>query len=273
MDGFNIGAKVEHGWGVAVNCSEDYEVRSCWMMMWKILSFIRSNRRRIATATSAARTGRGAACRAACPPAARPSPPRPATAWSWSPTPTTAPWGCSSAEVTTVAHLVKSWLMCVSIIPDGYDLVGVAKTECHFGSWTGQTPICQARLSHHPHINFRLYCIGQSPNASQKANWFQPCLTVSSQWWNCCLNKEVHCKFPGYLTHGKVLLVGHMGLYDYRGQTWHNSQKIENSMKNSIYLQYFSRLRHVMSVPGLMSGGSPTTDKYCLTAIGASSSD
>ena len=27
MDGFNIGAKVEHGWGVAVNCSEDYEVR------------------------------------------------------------------------------------------------------------------------------------------------------------------------------------------------------------------------------------------------------
>ena len=95
----------------------------------------------------------------------------------------------------------------------------------------------------------------------------------NSQWWNCSLNKEVHCKFPGYLTHGKVLLVGHMGLYDYRGQTWHNSQKIENSMKNSIYLRYFSRLRHVMSVPGLMSGGSPTTDKYCLTAIGASSSD
>ena len=31
--------------------------------------------------------------------------------------------------------------------------------------------------------------------------------------------QEVHCKFPGYLTHGKVLLVGHMGLYDYRGDT------------------------------------------------------
>ena len=26
MEGFNIGAKVEHGWAVAVNCSEDYEV-------------------------------------------------------------------------------------------------------------------------------------------------------------------------------------------------------------------------------------------------------
>ena len=25
----------------------------------------------------------------------------------------------------------------------GFKLVGEAKTECHFGSWTGQTPICQ----------------------------------------------------------------------------------------------------------------------------------
>ena len=28
--------------------------------------------------------------------------------------------------------------------------------------------------------------------------------------------EETHCPFPGYLSHGKVLLVGNMGLYDYR---------------------------------------------------------
>ena len=28
--------------------------------------------------------------------------------------------------------------------------------------------------------------------------------------------EETHCPFPGYLTNGKVLLVGNMGLYDYR---------------------------------------------------------
>ena len=28
--------------------------------------------------------------------------------------------------------------------------------------------------------------------------------------------EETHCPFPGYLNHGKVLLVGNMGLYDYR---------------------------------------------------------
>ena len=33
---------------------------------------------------------------------------------------------------------------------------------------------------------------------------------------NICCYQETHCPFPGYLTHGKVLLVGHMGLYDYR---------------------------------------------------------
>ena len=28
--------------------------------------------------------------------------------------------------------------------------------------------------------------------------------------------QETYCDFPGYLTHGKILLVGNMGLYDYR---------------------------------------------------------
>ena len=34
MDGFNIGAKVEHGWAVAVNCSEDYEVRNTFSLIF-----------------------------------------------------------------------------------------------------------------------------------------------------------------------------------------------------------------------------------------------
>lgn len=28
--------------------------------------------------------------------------------------------------------------------------------------------------------------------------------------------QEVYCSFPGYIPHGKILLVGNMGLYDYR---------------------------------------------------------
>ena len=28
--------------------------------------------------------------------------------------------------------------------------------------------------------------------------------------------KEMYCPFPGYLENGKILLVGNMGLYDYR---------------------------------------------------------
>lgn len=28
--------------------------------------------------------------------------------------------------------------------------------------------------------------------------------------------RELYCSFPGYIDHGKILLVGNMGLYDYR---------------------------------------------------------
>ena len=31
----------------------------------------------------------------------------------------------------------------VSRPPDGYNLTGPAKTKCHFGSWTGETPSCK----------------------------------------------------------------------------------------------------------------------------------
>lgn len=43
-------------------------------------------------------------------------------------------------------------------------------------------------------------------------------LTCSFGNWSgetpVCL--EVYCQFPGYIPHGKVLLIGNMGLYDYR---------------------------------------------------------
>ena len=52
---------------------------------------------------------------------------------------------------------------------------------------------------------FQLFQRGQDPLKKDLKFWCQSC---------CC--QETHCPFPGYLTHGKVLLVGHMGLYDYR---------------------------------------------------------
>ena len=53
---------------------------------------------------------------------------------------------------------------------DGYQLNGTARTDCHYGNWTGLTPLCL----------------------------------------------EMYCPFPGFLENGKILLVGNMGLYDYR---------------------------------------------------------
>lgn len=41
-----------------------------------------------------------------------------------------------------------------------------------------------------------------------------------TKYLNNCHQKilffAVYCQFPGYIPHGKVLLVGNMGLYDYR---------------------------------------------------------
>ncbi|KAF8794979.1 Locomotion-related protein Hikaru genki like protein [Argiope bruennichi] len=63
-------------------------------------------------------------------------------------------------------HGMKALFRC----KDGYKLSGPNVTECSFGRWTGETPICN----------------------------------------------ETYCPFPGILENGRILLVGHMGMYDYR---------------------------------------------------------
>lgn len=71
---------------------------------------------------------------------------------------------------------------------------------CSFGNWTGETPICQE---------------GEEPSEILKNTWAS--------------FVTVYCQFPGYIANGKVLLVGNMGLYDYRpyvkvGLKWRNSE-------------------------------------------------
>lgn len=57
---------------------------------------------------------------------------------------------------------------------------------CSFGNWTGETPVCQEGMK-----------------SGVKELDFELCVLV-------------YCQFPGYIANGKVLLVGNMGLYDYR---------------------------------------------------------
>lgn len=60
---------------------------------------------------------------------------------------------------------------------------------CSFGNWTGETPICQEGKG----------------------------IIVNKLQQNIEHNSvAVYCQFPGYIANGKVLLVGNMGLYDYR---------------------------------------------------------
>ena len=47
----------------------------------------------------------------------------------------------------------------MNFIIDGFKLVGEAKTECHFGSWTGQTPICQ--VYHCEDVEFNVTTLGK----------------------------------------------------------------------------------------------------------------
>lgn len=44
--------------------------------------------------------------------------------------------------------------------------------------------------------------------------------------------QELYCSFPGYIEHGKILLVGNMGLYDYRPYVKKVNDKIENGIGN-----------------------------------------
>ena len=76
-------------------------------------------------------------------------------------------------------------------------LKGNNTTQCYFGNWTGMTPWCKEGK--------RSTIISFSSD-----NFF----LIS-----------VYCPFPGFIEHGKILLIGNMGLYEYRPYV----RKIQNS--------------------------------------------
>ena len=79
---------------------------------------------------------------------------------------------------------------------DGYMLKGNNTTQCYFGNWTGMTPWCKE---------------GEDG-----------IIVPISYSWSII---SVYCPFPGFIEHGKILLIGNMGLYEYRPYV----RKIQNS--------------------------------------------
>ena len=69
-------------------------------------------------------------------------------------------------------------------------LKGNNTTQCFFGNWTGMTPWCKEGMKK-KHLYVKIPKIPTS---------FFP----------------VYCPFPGFIDRGKILLVGSMGLYEYR---------------------------------------------------------
>ena len=66
-------------------------------------------------------------------------------------------------------------------------LSGNNTTQCYFGNWTGITPWCkEGKWS----FSTLAFCFHQS--------------------------FTVYCPFPGFLNHGKILLISKTGLYEYR---------------------------------------------------------
>ena len=66
-------------------------------------------------------------------------------------------------------------------------LRGNNTTQCYFGNWTGITPWCkEGKWS----FSTLAFCFHQS--------------------------FTVYCPFPGFLNHGKILLISKTGLYEYR---------------------------------------------------------
>ena len=68
-------------------------------------------------------------------------------------------------------------------------LKGNNTTQCFFGTWTGMTPWCKE---------------GEMGATQVKL------LTAT------CAVLSVYCPFPGFLDHGKILLISRTGLYEYR---------------------------------------------------------
>lgn len=81
-------------------------------------------------------------------------------------------------------HGMKAKFRC----KDGYELIGEEFVECFFGNWTGELPQCQ-----------------EGSNGACVSN------PVTNR-----RSFSVFCPYPGMVEKGKILLVGNMGLYDYR---------------------------------------------------------
>ncbi|XP_050552078.1 uncharacterized protein LOC118277568 isoform X4 [Spodoptera frugiperda] len=102
-----------------------------------------------------------------------------------------------------------------------------AAVTCNNGTWT-QIPRCQpARCKKMPKFPRNGMVIAPKTEHGMKARFrckdgFElkgnPIVVCSFGVWSGETPKceEVFCPFPGYIENGKVLLVGNMGLYDYR---------------------------------------------------------
>ena len=66
-----------------------------------------------------------------------------------------------------------------------------------------------------PDLTVQLIIIGQQDGYELEGDNTTTCMY--GNWTGTTPNcVETYCPFPGYLPHGKILLVGNMGLYDYR---------------------------------------------------------
>ncbi|KAG6451661.1 uncharacterized protein LOC115444557 [Manduca sexta] len=102
-----------------------------------------------------------------------------------------------------------------------------AAVTCNNGTWT-QIPRCQpARCKKMPKFPRSGMVIAPKTEHGMKARFRckdgyelkgNPIVVCSFGNWSGETPKceEVYCPFPGYIENGKVLLVGNMGLYDYR---------------------------------------------------------
>ncbi|XP_065167243.1 CUB and sushi domain-containing protein 3-like isoform X3 [Atheta coriaria] len=109
-----------------------------------------------------------------------------------------------------------------------YEFFGsYAPVTCNNGTWT-QMPNCQpARCKHLPKLPKNGMVIAPKMEHGMKARYkckdgfelkgyeFIEC-SYGNWTGEIPACQEVYCPFPGFVEHGKILLVGNMGLYDYR---------------------------------------------------------
>ncbi|KOB66896.1 Sushi, von Willebrand factor type A, EGF and pentraxin domain-containing protein 1, partial [Operophtera brumata] len=111
---------------------------------------------------------------------------------------------------------------------DGMKMEGNGSAVCQSdGSWSYPLPMCLGKCKKMPKFPRNGMVIAPKTEHGMKARFrckdgFElqgnPIVVCSFGNWSGETPKcaEVFCPFPGYIENGKVLLVGNMGLYDYR---------------------------------------------------------